>query len=107
MKCAARNLVTPRLSAAACAGKQLGRCAASRLLLEIGVGECLPVGVGATRCGWAYRHKRRSTDFGPWRLVAPAYLRDSLARAVIDIAVGAGRAASSADQGGGKRRLDI
>jgi glycine/D-amino acid oxidase-like deaminating enzyme len=29
-------------------------------------------------------------DFGPWRLVAPAYLRDSLAPAVIDIAVGAG-----------------
>jgi hypothetical protein len=69
------NLVTPRLSAgpqqlrqlgdvggdapSLVAGEQLGGGAASRLILEIDVGERLPVGVGATRCGWAYRHKRR------------------------------------------------
>ena len=33
------------LSAAACAGKQLGRRAASRLLLEIDVGERLPISI--------------------------------------------------------------
>ena len=38
------------------AGEEVRRRAASRLLLEIDVGQRLPVGVGATRCGWAYRH---------------------------------------------------
>jgi hypothetical protein len=61
----------PRLVA-----EEVRRRAPSRLLLAIDVSERLPVGVGATRCGWAYRDKRRSTDFGPWRLVT-AYLRDS------------------------------
>jgi hypothetical protein len=79
----------------------------SRLLLEIDVGERLSVGVGATRCGWAYRHKRRSTDFGPWRLVT--YLRDSPGPGRYRHCGRGwdGRAVSSTVQGGGKRRLEI
>ena len=77
----------------------------SLLVLEIDVGQRLP---GWRRCD---KDAARPTDTSGVLLIsgleAPACLRESLAPAVIDIAVGAGRAASSADQGGGKRRLDI
>ena len=52
------NLVTPRLSAAACAGEQLGRRAASRLLLEIDVASACPL---ASR---TIKHRRSSSGSG-------------------------------------------
>ena len=109
--------------------RQMRSRASPRFVLEVGVGECLPVSV-ADEATWPPRaapaHPRNRHRPAPagWRrcdkdaarptdtsgvllilgLEAPACLRDSLAPAVIDIAVGAGRAASSTDQGGGKRR---
>ena len=86
------------------AGEEVRRRPPSRLLLEIDVGERLPVGVGATRCGWAYRHKRRCTILGLGGLSLRLTSGIPWPRPLSTLRSGLDGRAASTDQGGGKRR---